>query len=57
MQVIAEIFSQGEDVVSGQTVDTNATWLSEKLVHMGFTVKRHLLTHNYKSNSSSLRAI
>jgi len=41
MQTIAEIFSQGEEIVSGQTVDTNAAWLSRKLVQMGFVVKRH----------------
>jgi len=41
MQTIAEIFSQGEEIVSGQTVDTNAAWLSQKLVQMGFVVKRH----------------
>ncbi|TXL23455.1 competence/damage-inducible protein A [Methylococcaceae bacterium HT2] len=33
--------SQGEEIVSGQTVDTNAAWLSQKLVQMGFVVKRH----------------
>ncbi len=41
MQVLAEIFSQGEEVISGQTADTNAAWLSQKLVQMGFVVKRH----------------
>ena len=41
MTVIAEIFSQGEEVVSGQTVDTNATWLSQHLNDLGLTVKRH----------------
>ena len=41
MQTIAEIFSQGEEIVSGQIVDTNAAWLSQKLVQMGFVVKRH----------------
>jgi len=38
---IAEIFSQGEEVITGQVVDTNAAWLSEKLVQMGFVVSRH----------------
>ncbi|MEE9395478.1 MAG: CinA family nicotinamide mononucleotide deamidase-related protein [Methylococcales bacterium] len=37
----AEIFSQGEEVVTGQTVDTNAAWLSQELVQMGFDVVRH----------------
>ncbi len=41
MAVIAEIFSQGEEVVSGQTVDSNAAWLSQHLHDLGFTVKRH----------------
>ncbi len=41
MQLIAEIFSQGEEVVSGQTVDSNAAWLAEQLSELGFKVKRH----------------
>jgi competence/damage-inducible protein CinA-like protein len=41
MNPILEIFSQGEEVVTGQTVDTNAAWLSERVVNMGFTVTRH----------------
>ncbi len=36
-----EIFSQGEEVITGQTVDTNAAWLSEQVVTLGFTVTRH----------------
>lgn len=36
-----EIFSQGHEVVSGQTVDTNAAWLSQNLIRMGFNVTRH----------------
>jgi competence/damage-inducible protein CinA-like protein len=36
-----EIFSQGEELVTGQTLDTNASWLSRRLVQMGFTVTRH----------------
>jgi len=38
---LAEIFSQGEEVVTGQTVDTNAAWLSQELVQMGFEIVRH----------------
>ena len=38
---IVEIFSQGEELVTGQTLDTNAGWLSARLVQMGFTVSRH----------------
>ncbi|MFZ2311585.1 MAG: molybdopterin-binding protein [Methylobacter sp.] len=36
-----EIFSQGEEVITGQTVDTNAPWLSQQVVPMGFIVTRH----------------
>ncbi|MFM8342618.1 MAG: competence/damage-inducible protein A [Methylomonas sp.] len=41
MKPIAEIFSQGEEVVTGQTVDSNAAWLSQQLNGLGFSVKRH----------------
>jgi competence/damage-inducible protein CinA-like protein len=41
MNPTIEIFSQGEEVVTGQTVDTNAAWLSQHVVQMGFTVTRH----------------
>ncbi len=41
MKPIAEIFSQGEEIVTGQITDTNATWLSDKLVGLGFRVSRH----------------
>ncbi|OQW78630.1 MAG: competence/damage-inducible protein A [Proteobacteria bacterium ST_bin11] len=41
MKHIAEIFSQGEEIVCGQTVDSNAAWLSQQLVELGFTLKRH----------------
>jgi competence/damage-inducible protein CinA-like protein len=40
-QLIAEIFSQGEEVICGQVADTNAAWLSESLVQMGFVISRH----------------
>lgn len=36
-----EIFSQGDEVVTGQIVDTNAAWLSEQAVQQGFIVTRH----------------
>ncbi len=36
-----EILSQGEEILTGQIVDTNSAWLSEKLVKLGFTVTRH----------------
>ena len=40
-QPTAEIFSQGEEVICGQVADTNAAWLSERLVQMGFIISRH----------------
>jgi competence/damage-inducible protein CinA-like protein len=36
-----EILSQGEEVLTGQIVDTNSAWLSERLVKLGFSVSRH----------------
>lgn len=36
-----EVFSQGEEIVTGQVVDTNAAWLSQQAVEMGFIVTRH----------------
>jgi nicotinamide-nucleotide amidase len=41
MNPTMEIFSQGEEIVTGQTVDTNAAWLSQQAVACGFTVTRH----------------
>jgi len=38
---VAEIFSQGEEVLTGQIADTNAAWLSQQLVQMGFVMNRH----------------
>ncbi|MEY3759114.1 MAG: hypothetical protein RIR39_605, partial [Pseudomonadota bacterium] len=32
MNPTLEIFSQGEEIVTGQTVDTNAAWLSQQAV-------------------------
>ncbi|MSS75786.1 MAG: competence/damage-inducible protein A [Methyloglobulus sp.] len=36
-----ETFSQGEEIITGQVVDTNAAWLSQQAVALGFTVTRH----------------
>jgi nicotinamide-nucleotide amidase len=41
MNPTLEIFSQGEEIVTGQTVDTNAAWLSQQAVACGFTITRH----------------
>jgi nicotinamide-nucleotide amidase len=38
---IAEVFSQGDELVLGQIADTNAAWLSGELVSLGFDVSRH----------------
>ncbi|MCK5831294.1 MAG: CinA family nicotinamide mononucleotide deamidase-related protein [Methylococcales bacterium] len=40
-QPIAEIFSQGEEVICGQVTDTNAAWMSQRLTQMGFVIHRH----------------
>lgn len=41
MKPTLEILSQGEELVTGQVLDTNARWLSEQAVNAGFTVTRH----------------
>ena len=38
---ILEILSQGEEIVTGQIVDTNATWLAQQAVELGFNISRH----------------
>ncbi|WP_394752318.1 competence/damage-inducible protein A [Crenothrix sp.] len=38
---LLEIFSQGEEITRGQIADTNAAWLSQQAVQIGFTVTRH----------------
>jgi len=37
----AEIFAQGDEVVTGQIADTNSAWVAERLVQLGFDVVRH----------------
>ena len=39
---IAEVLSQGDEVVTGQITDTNAAWLAEQLTDLGFTIVRHV---------------
>lgn len=41
MAPIIEIFSQGEELIRGRIVDSNAAWLSEQLAAMGLPVRRH----------------
>lgn len=36
-----EIFSQGDEVVTGQIVDSNAAWLAQQATQLGFVVSRH----------------
>lgn len=38
---IVEIFSQGDEVVTGEIADTNAAWLAQQLSSAGFEVTRH----------------
>jgi nicotinamide-nucleotide amidase len=38
---VAEILSQGDEVVTGQIADTNAAWIAERLTEAGFVVARH----------------
>jgi nicotinamide-nucleotide amidase len=50
----AEIFSQGEEIVTGQTIDDNAAWLSQRLVEMGFQVIRHTAVGDNLSDLAGL---
>ncbi|MGR9116973.1 MAG: competence/damage-inducible protein A [Gammaproteobacteria bacterium] len=52
--ITLEIFSQGEEVVTGQTVDTNAAWLAQECVQLGFTVARHTAVGDKLDDLSSL---
>ena len=40
-QPLAEILSQGDEVITGEIADTNAAWLASELSSMGFKVSRH----------------
>ena len=54
MKPLLEIFSQGEELVTGQIVDTNAAWLSQQAVACGFTVTRHTAVGDNLSELVSL---
>ncbi len=41
MNPVIEILSQGEEITTGQIADTNAAWLSQQAVVLGFNVARH----------------
>ena len=38
----AVILSQGDEVVTGQVIDSNAAWLAQRLTELGFDVVEHL---------------
>ena len=46
----AIILSQGDEVVTGQTTDTNAAWLATELTHLGFTVLKHVSVGDRKES-------
>lgn len=41
MSLTCEILSTGDEVLTGQITDTNATWLADQLGTLGFVVTRH----------------
>jgi nicotinamide-nucleotide amidase len=54
----AAILSQGDEVVTGQTVDTNAAWLAEQLTDRGLLVVRHVTVGDRKPDiAAALRAL
>lgn len=54
MNPTLEIFSQGEEIVTGQIADTNAAWLSQEAVTLGFTVTRHTAVGDRLSDLTQL---
>lgn len=54
MNPLLEIFSQGDEVVTGHIADTNAAWLSQQAVQIGFTVTRHTAVGDHLENLISL---
>lgn len=53
----AEILSQGDEVVTGQVVDTNAAWIAEQLTQLGIRVVRHTAVGDDRADiEASLRA-
>jgi nicotinamide-nucleotide amidase len=49
-----EILAQGDEVVTGQTVDTNSAWLAEELTALGFVVTRHLTVGDHLDHLRAL---
>ncbi len=54
MKPVAEIFSQGEEIISGQIIDSNAAWLSQQLSELGFNVTRHTSVGDHLDALSAL---
>jgi competence/damage-inducible protein CinA-like protein len=54
MALRCEIFSQGEEIITGQTVDSNAAWLSQKLIAVGFELTRHTAVGDHLAALSEL---
>jgi nicotinamide-nucleotide amidase len=52
--VLAEIVSQGDEVVTGQTVDTNAAEIARTLTSLGLRVTRHAATGDDVESISAL---
>ncbi len=49
-----EIISTGEEVIHGELVDTNAVWLSQKVVELGFHVQRRITVGDRMSDLVSV---
>lgn len=55
---IAEIFSQGDEVITGEIADTNAAWLARELAWLGFDILRHsAVGDRLQAMTESLREI
>lgn len=53
---LAEILSQGDEVVTGDITDTNAAWLSRELTRLGFTIARHTTVGDHLASLSAVIA-
>jgi len=47
--VQAQVISIGTELTTGQALDTNSAWLSDRLVSMGVTVTRHLTLADHQA--------
>jgi len=50
----AEILSQGDEVITGEIVDTNSTWLARELSLLGFDMVRHVAVGDRLQEMSKL---